>query len=818
MNAVLSELRGFSLVEILVIVAVIGVVSTVAIPIITGVPDAAKKEKLEQDVLVANNAIDSYLASGGDPEQLTSENVLTALKSRVYGGMPAEMMGPQGPFIDLAVTTNATDFAWSALFTTDPRPRFYVAQSAAGVVFGKGPSMAIGGVAERPDEARPSWLWTYGAATPPPQQDVFTPLAVDTGVSPTNTAVAGVTLGPPLVSPGGTNGTLWNFPIPVLMTNTNPPGSSRIYFKVGSGNYSLFEDGTALSISPDTTLIAVCVSLDPSRYYNSTAASNFYGVTPLQLAVKLTVPGSVTYAQAGGLLQGVNQLQPVSATITLEDAALNDNLLVQEGGNDRFIPPAYLKNANFFVRYTTDGSDPRTNGITGPAFDGFFSPVSVPLGLAVWGTNSAITVRAAAISSQPAFFTTSGVSSGKASVAPTSLPLTIVPANPIGLPFQVQLNHAAPVPVGLRKFYRTDGGAPLSAVSGGFAQAAAIAYSATVPSTVLPNTAYTLTAQATGPAGSEQWFSSPLAARNYTTITVLNPNFVGANISGGDINGSFRGSIFVSAPADLGIFNAGGQIVGGNLYVPGLPAIETPGSGNSSKTVVARGAAFVDSAGLIPRTLIAGKEFSADGQLADPQLDLRQIVDLSGSGLPTNYTVKLTKSTFIEGKIFRNVDVPPPPPVPALPTGLTRVTGSFSGVPATTLEPGIYSNNITMNSTGSTIRLGLAGSSAPARYIFAGHTFSKGTVEILGPVEVYFTSGWTNTGVVFGSTNTQSQLRLNVLGGNVDLKSGGALYGSLWATNEVAVGNGGILFGNIFAQSLDVAPGGTVNVEPAAQP
>jgi type II secretory pathway pseudopilin PulG len=812
MTISLRDRHGFSLVEILVIVALVGVLSAVAIPLVTGVPDAAKKEKLKQDVAIVNNAIDSYLASGGDPEQLTADNLLNALKSRVYGGMPAEMMGPQGPFLDPTVTTNTTDFAWSAIFTTDPRPRFVVAQSTAGVVFGKGPAMAIGGVAERPDEARPSWLWTYAEATPPSEAQSFTPLAVDTGGGSTTAGVAAVTLQAPLVSPGSTNGNLWDFPLSVLLTNPNPPGSSRIYYKVGAGNFALFEDGTAFSISPDTTLTAVCVSLDPSRYYNSTASSNFYGVTPLQLAVTVTVPGSVTYAQAGGLIQGVDQLQAASATVTLEDSGLADNLLVQEGTGDRFIPPPYLKNSYFFVRYTTDGSDPLTNGITGPAFDGFFSPVSIPLGLAVWGTNSAITVRAVAISSQPSYFTSSGVSSGTATVAPTSLPLTIVPANPIGLPFQVQLNHTNPVPVGLRKFYRTDGGSPLTSTTGGLVEPAAIVYASTVPSTSLPNTPYTLTAQATGPAGYEMWFSSPLSSRNYRTITVLNPDFVGANISGGDVNGSFRGSIFVSAPANLGIFNAGGQIVNGNLYVPGLPAIETPGSGNKTKTVVERGQYF-DQATVIPRDLIGGRELSADGVLADPQLDLRQIVDLSGSGSPTNYTIKLTKSSFIEGKIYRNVDVPPPPPVPTLPTGLTPVTNSISGIPAAALDPGIYSNNITMNSTGSILRLGVAGSSTPAQYIFSGHTFNKGTVEILGSVEIYFTSGWTNSGVVFGGTNTMSQLRVNVLGGDVDLKSGGALYGSMWATNIISVGNGGILFGNIFAQTLYVAPGGTVNVE-----
>jgi hypothetical protein len=333
-----------------------------------------------------------------------------------------------------------------------------------------------------------------------------------------------------------------------------------------------------------------------------------------------------------------------------------------------------------------------------------------------------------------------------------------------------------------------------------------------VPDAQIPNSSFTIAAQATGPDGFEQWFASPLATRNYSIVTVLNPDFVGANVSGGDINGSFRGSIFVSAPAALDIFNAGMELVQGNLYIPGLPAIEIPGSGNSSKTVVARGALFNPSE-VIPRTLIAGKEMSADGQLASPQLDLRQIVDLSGSGVPTNYTVKLTKSSFIEGKIYRNVDVPPPPPVPQLPLGLSAITNSFTGVPATNLPAGIYSNRITMNATNSILRLGVAGSTAVSQYIFAGNTFSKGTVEILGPVEIYFTTGWVNSGVTFGSTNTISQLRVNVMGGDVDIKSGGSVYGSVWATNVISVGNGGVLFGSIYTRALLVAPGGVVNVE-----
>ena len=43
------------MVEILVVIAVVGILAAVAIPVVTGVPDAAKKDKLEQDVIVVNN-------------------------------------------------------------------------------------------------------------------------------------------------------------------------------------------------------------------------------------------------------------------------------------------------------------------------------------------------------------------------------------------------------------------------------------------------------------------------------------------------------------------------------------------------------------------------------------------------------------------------------------------------------------------------------------------------------------------------------------------------------------------------------------------
>jgi len=518
-------------------------------------------------------------------------------------------------------------------------------------------------------------------------------------------------------------------------------------------------------------------------------------------------------------MSGLDQLTPVNATITLEDTVnlvggSVDNLLVDDPGDDKYIPAPYLRDANFFIRYTTDGSDPSTSATaqSGPSFAGFYTPVSVGLGLPVWGTNNSITIRALAVALNTGWFVNSPEAApATVPVALTDLSVTVLPQNPIGLPARLQITNIGPLPVGHRTFYTMTGEAPLSAAQGGVPQLGAALYAGPFDN---PNPgSFAFMAQATGPARLEHWFASAVSAVDYRGLTAVTQEIIGANIRGGDVNGIFRGSIFVAAPANLGIFNAGGRILGGNLFVPGLPAIEIPGSGSSGKTVVQRGAAYVEG-GEIPRTLIGGKEYTDTGQLAQPQLDLRQVVDLSGAVTPTNYTIKLTKSAFIEGKIYRRADPPPPPPPPVLPQGLTVYTNAVTGNPATNLPSGVYTNTINVSTAAAVLRLGIEGSQVASQYVFGAGTWSRGRVEILGPVEIYFTAGFNNTGTIFGSTNTVALTTINVMSGNVGISSDGAVFATMLALDSnVNVGNRGTFVGSLSANTLNVAPNGTVNVE-----
>ena len=122
-----------------------------------------------------------------------------------------------------------------------------------------------------------------------------------------------------------------------------------------------------------------------------------------------------------------------------------------------------------------------------------------------------------------------------------------------------------------------------------------------------------------------------------------------------------------------------------------------------------------------------------------------------------------------------------------------------------------------MNATNSVLRLGTPGSTS--QYIFAGNTWNKGTVEVLGPVEIFFLDGFDNKGVIFGSSNnivtaSTATLRINVMTNAVDLTGGASVFASMWAANStVTVGNASFFYGSMYARSLIVAPGGTVDVE-----
>lgn len=815
---------GFTLVEVLVTVAAVSVIGGIGFVAYQGVREQAAARKLEQDVAVINNAIDSYRAAGGVLAGATNaSSVIAKLKTSADSASASATLGFGGSFLDARVRPVFRDevAAPPAVGASYVAGRFELKDGGEVVafVFDEIAAVASAGTAETrtPALAQASggkgWVWEYeeipaSAIVPagefqtgdPEQQDDDDPAGA---------------LQAPVITPPGAATTLDTFPKTVEITNPNPGEISRLYYSLTGTTYRLYSG--PFPVNPGTTVSAVAISLDPSRFANSAVVSVTYLVDPFILAITVDAPTSMTYAQAGGYF--LNNQPPRQTPL-----GVDVNLAVS-------LNAAYLRSDYFEIRYTLDGSEPGPASLTGRTFNGAFEFDAVPLDYtsAAWGADSLV-IKAYALAKN-GWFVSSPVVTSVVNIAQTPLPVDVVPLNPVGLPPLVRMTLPSPVPApgGLQAagplplfYYRTDGLAPLASEGSSSATGAVSGGSVTASISSPSSSSYTFAAQASIIVGYEKWFSSPLTTRSYNTVTTLNPDFVGANISGGDVNGSLTGSIFVAAPANWRTFNAGGTITRGNLYLPGLPEIEITGQGDAGTTVVAQGA-FYSGTPPVSRSIIAGKEYSADGQLAEPQLDTRQIVDQSGVTYTNAYTVKITTSTFIEGKIYRNVDVPTN--AVAVPNiGVTnRVTGTFDGEPPEILVAGVYSNNIRLNNTNAVLRLGVAGSSEVTQYVFSGGTWSKGRVEILGPVQIFYTTGFVNSGVAFGSTNTIDNLKIYVTAanGDVDIRSGGAIYGNLWVTNaaspanrnDVIVGNGGIFYGNITAQYLNVAPGGVVNVE-----
>lgn len=93
--------KAFTLIEALIVVAVMSVIGAMGVQIVGGSASRAQETKLVADVKALNNAITMYKAAGG---QLTGEEtvdeLLTKLKSRRSAESALEAIGPTGSFLD----------------------------------------------------------------------------------------------------------------------------------------------------------------------------------------------------------------------------------------------------------------------------------------------------------------------------------------------------------------------------------------------------------------------------------------------------------------------------------------------------------------------------------------------------------------------------------------------------------------------------------------------------------------------------------------------------------------------------------------------
>ena len=840
--------EAFSLVEILLVTAVIGVITGLGVVAVSGVRDNARQTRLQNDVTVLNNGIDAYRAAGGViPAGATAEEVVAKLKT-VADPSTSTAFGAPGPFIDPRLQI----MRQTAGEGTAPSPRadypngsgyFFVRQGGAPGIkdFERGEAGPV--VTETRQGSMPyapegEFLTSYTDRTASVPPTAIAPQAVAGADDPAQAGRDLVKFPRPVfevkyygqasfVPYAGGSLQLSQYPLDVRISS--PVASDSAQLQVG-------RDGAALAATTNPYLfaglditnyptakpvfLARVASLDATRFTNSDLLRVTFDVIPEQVEpvfpVADDIPATLTYMEAGGPTIVGTTFVASGVTVSNERPPVTVSL-----SNIDKVPARYLSllRGELTVDYTqryTGTVNRATNASFSPA--GGFQPGTVPINVQGFGPATRMAINAWVESDNSNILISGDALQKTITIATTPLTVSVFPLKPIGLPPSVTISESGNYPVGLRKIYTlTAGGAgaaPLSPESGGVKIGSALDY--TAPITNYPIATYTVVAQGTGPAGTEHWFTSVPVKRTYIAITRVPLSYIGLNMYRANINGFVRGSIYMQA-GDFAILNAGATIEG-NVYVPGTPAVQLPSGADQGRTVVTRGKAYDQSrdADIEPQR-ITGREYNTEGRLADPQTDLRKIVDLYGSDRPQNYDVKVNNTARIDGKLYRRAD---PPPVanekPGLPAGIALSNAPVVVTGTNTLSSGSYA--VSMTGSNAVLRLGLPGTLT--QYVFGvGSTWTAGRVEILGPVQVFLNTPTSFAGVTFGNSNSIFQTGFVVMSNySVSIDNNSAVYGQFEARDSVfSVGSGGgsiirgSFFGSVFAREISVDGSGYVD-------
>lgn len=819
--------KAFTLVEILVVTAVIGVVAGVGVVAVSGVRENARQTRLQNDVTVLNNGIDAYRAAGGViPSGATAEDVVAKLKT-VADPETSTAFGAPGPFIDprlQIVRQSAEEGTASSPRADYPNNAgyFFVRQGGApGIkdfVRGEaGPVVTETRQGSMPYDPDGEFLTAYADRAPSVPAAAVAPQAVAGEDEAVRTGrdlvkfprprikVRTVGTSQPFVDYAGESLKLLNYPLEVVVLSELESGFAQLQYALNGASFvDCANPYTIQEVDPGMTLVARVATIDASRYSSSDPASVRFRAEPVSVfpvfPTSDAIPETMTYAEAGGAMVGLAPIIRQPVVIRLE----NIDLVPSKYRTSSYLDAFFEKNT--VARYTGAANVETNFGFAAPTF----TPVTNAIDVGGFGSNTSMSFFASVESFQPDFVVAAEDLDKATTIKPTPLTVDILPLKPIGLPPNVTITHSGDVPVGMRKLYTLtpgqSGSAPLTPEAGGVAIASAVLYGS--PITNYPVATYTVVAQATGPVGTEHWFTSAPVNRTYIAITRVPLKYIGLNMFRANINGYVKGSIYMQA-GDFAVLNAGATVEG-NVYLPGTPSVFLPASG---ALVVRKGQAYDQSKdALISSNRITGREYTTEGVLADPQSDLRKIVDLYGSTEPSNYEFRGTETSRIDGKLYRRAD---PPPVssekPGLPPEIALSNAPVTVSGARFLESGSYA--VTLNNTNSVLQLGTPGNLT--KYVFgAGSTWSAGRVEVLGPVQIFFDSNVSISGVTFGGSNTIFQTGFVVMSNySVSIGSGAAVYGQFEARDSVlSVGNDGAFYGSAFALEVAVAGRGFVDV------
>ncbi|MGI9243954.1 MAG: type II secretion system protein, partial [Verrucomicrobiales bacterium] len=129
-----QQRRGFSLIELLSVVAAIAVLGSLAVVAISNTNSTVKQTKLEQEVTSLNAAIEVFLSNGGSLDGIeTAQGVITELKRAAANEL--EIVGLRGSVVDvrLQAVEEADGEPRERAIWNSGLSKFVISESASGV-------------------------------------------------------------------------------------------------------------------------------------------------------------------------------------------------------------------------------------------------------------------------------------------------------------------------------------------------------------------------------------------------------------------------------------------------------------------------------------------------------------------------------------------------------------------------------------------------------------------------------------------------------------------------------------------------------------
>ncbi|MEM9282258.1 MAG: vWA domain-containing protein [Verrucomicrobiota bacterium] len=290
------------MIEILSVIALIGVISALGIVVYPNTVKSTKSTKLQNNVGSLNTAVQSYLAFNGDLEEVTDpKEVIQRLKSVASDPSKGRMLGLTGSYIDARVTLEMQ--SETEALTNEPRVywnpdtyRFFSANSGPPgireITFDASPEELDREAEDRITNLEVAdnggWIWNYTDESDEFSISHNTPIELNNQFPGTELGSSAFipyprhSLSPPEFSTPSGAFTPEYFDLPVSLKDTNPSGAAKILYRLGDASWQTYT-GAAVSVPPNSIVNALAVPVDPSKWTASDTVYETYEVIPVKL-------------------------------------------------------------------------------------------------------------------------------------------------------------------------------------------------------------------------------------------------------------------------------------------------------------------------------------------------------------------------------------------------------------------------------------------------------------------------------------------------------------------------------------------------------